>query len=62
MNTWGAMNINMQRICRDPITGRDIKESEDIHTPMIDVGGGLRTGCGSHPLSAERVEELEESV
>ena len=22
----------------------------------------MRTGCGSHPLSAERVEELEESV
>ena len=30
--------------------------------PGIDVGGGWRTGCGSHPPSAERVEELEESV
>ena len=30
--------------------------------PGIDVGGGWRTGCGSHPQSAERVEELEESV
>ena len=29
---------------------------------MIDVGGGWITGCGSHPQSAERVEELEESV
>ena len=48
--------------CRDPVTGRDIKESEDIHIPGIDVGGGWRTGCGSHPPSAERVEELEESV
>ena len=28
----------------------------------IDVGGGWRTGCGSHPPGAERVEELEESV
>ena len=28
----------------------------------IDVGGGWRTGCGSHPQSAERVEELEDSV
>ena len=26
---------------------------------LAEVG---RTGCGSHPLSAERVEELEESV
>ena len=43
-------------------TGRDSKESEDIHIPGIDVGGGWRTGCGSHPPSAERVEELEESV
>ena len=39
-----------------------MKESEDIHIPGIDVGGGWRTGCGSHPPSAERVEELEESV
>ena len=29
---------------------------------MIDVGGGWRTGCGSHPQSAQRVEQLEESV
>ena len=33
-----------------------------IHIAGIDVGGGWRTGCGSHPPSAERVEELEESV
>ena len=33
-----------------------------IGLPGIDVGGGWRTGCGSHPPSAERVEELEESV
>ena len=43
-------------------TGRDSKESEDIHIPGIDVGRGWRTGCGSHPQSTERVEELEESV
>ena len=35
--------------------------SEDIHIPGIDVGGGWRTGCGSHPPGAERVQELEES-
>ena len=33
-----------------------------MHIPGIDVGGGWRTGCGSHPQSAERMEELEESV
>ena len=33
-----------------------------INISGIDVGGGWRTGCGSHPQSAERVEELEESV
>ena len=38
------------------------KESENIHIPGIDVGGGWITGCGSHPQSAERVEELKESV
>ena len=38
------------------------KESEAIHIPGIDVGGGWRTGCGSHPPSAERLEELEDSV
>ena len=42
--------------------GRDSKESEDIHIPGIDFGGGWITGCGSHPQSADRVEELEESV
>ena len=44
------------------VRGRDSKESEDIHIPGIDVGGGWRTGCGSDPPSAERMEELEESV
>ena len=52
------MNIKMQRSSYK----RDSKESEDIHIPGIDVGGGWRTGCGSHPPCAERVEELEESV
>ena len=33
-----------QDIHRDPLTGRDSKESEDIHIPGIDVGGGWRTG------------------
>ena len=41
-------------------------QDAEIHlhgeTVKIDVGGGWRTGCGSHPQSAERVEELEESV
>ena len=50
----------MQRSIYRP--GRDSKESEDIHIPGIDVGGGWRTGCGSDPPSTERVEELEESV
>ena len=48
--------------CRDPVTGRDSKDNEDIHIPGIDVAGGWITGCGSHPPSAERVEELEDSV
>ncbi len=47
---------------RDPFTGRDSKESEDIHIHGIYIGGGWRTGCGSHPQSAEQMEELEESV
>ena len=41
---------------------RDSKESEDIHIPGIDICEGWRTGCESHPHSAERVEEMEESV
>ena len=55
-------NEHQNAKCRDPVTRRAIKESEDIHIPGIDVGGGWRTGCGSHPPSAERVEELEDSV
>ena len=35
---------------------------EDIHIRGINIGGGWRTGCGSHPQSAERMEELEENV
>ena len=53
----GATNIKMQKY-----TGRGSKESEYIHIPGIYVGRGWRNGCGSHPQSAERVEELEESV
>ena len=48
--------------CSYPVTGRDSEESEYIHIPGIDAGGGWRTGCGSHTQSAEQVEELEESV
>ena len=33
-----------------------------MHIPGIDIGGGWKTGCRSHPPSAERVEDLEESV
>ena len=44
------------------LQGETVKESEDIHVPGIYVGGGWRPGCGSHPHSAEWVEELEESV
>ena len=38
------------------VTGIYSKASEDIHIHVIDVGGGWRTGCGSHPHSAELVE------
>ena len=31
-------------------------------TTLQNVGGGWKTGCGSHPPSADRVEELGESV
>ena len=54
------LGCNEHQYARDPFTGRDSKESEYIRIP--DVGGGWRTGCGSHPQSAEYVEELEESV
>ena len=54
------MNIKTQIY---PFEGETLnKESEDIHIPGIEVGGGWRTGCGSHPQSAEQMEELEESV
>ena len=43
------------------LQGETVK-SEDIHIPGIYVGGGWRTGCGSHPQSVEWVEEPEESV
>ena len=48
------MNINMQR----SIYRGGSRESEYIHIPGIYVGGGWRTGYGSHPQSAERVERL----
>ena len=51
-------DYTMSEIFRTPICFGDIVR--DI--PGIDVGGGWRTGCGCHPQSAERVEELEESV
>ena len=54
--------IEDEIIDRDPFTGRDSNESEGIHIPGIDVGGGWSTGCGSHPQSGERVEELDEMV
>ena len=47
---------------RYPFTGKYSKESEVIHIIGIYDGGGWISGCGSHPQSAERVEELEESV
>ena len=56
------LGVQCTSICRYPFTGRVCKEGEDIHIPGIDVGEGWRTGCGSHPQSAERVEEREESV
>ena len=55
------MTINTRRSIYREIE-RDGKESEDIHIPGLDFGGGWRTGCRSHPHSAERVEELEQSV
>ena len=39
---------------RGPFTGRGSKESEDIHISGIYVVGGCRTGCGTHPQTAER--------
>ena len=54
------LRCNEHQYARDPFTGRDSKESEAIHMPGIDVGGGWRTGCGSHTHSAERMEGLEE--
>ena len=43
------------------VTGIDSKESEHIQIYGIDVVGGRRTGCRSHPHSAERLEEVEEN-
>ena len=43
-------------------TQRSSKGNEDIHILVIYVIGGWRTGCGSHPHNADRVEQLEESV
>ena len=45
-------------ICRDPVTGRESKESEDIHMSTLAEDGEL----DAEVTSAERVEELEESV
>ena len=36
-----------------------LKESEDIHTTLVDR---WRTGCGRQPQNAERMEELVDSV
>ena len=44
------------------ISRKKSKDSEDIHMPGIDDGGGWRTICGNHPQLAERVEELDKSV
>ena len=38
------------------LQGETVKRVKDIHIPGIYVGRGLRTGCGSHPQSAEWVE------
>ena len=48
----------MQRTSR--ISESACNESEDIHIPVLDVGGGLIIGCRSHPQNAGRVEDLEE--
>ena len=45
-----------------PFTVRDSKESEHNHIYAIDVVGGRKTGCRTHPPSAERLEELEKNV
>ena len=50
----GRANTKTQR----SIYWERVKESEDIH----DFGGGWRTGCGSQPQSAERMEELVECL
>ena len=41
---------------------RDSKENEHIQIYAIDVVGGRRSGCRTHPPSAERLEELEKNV
>ena len=61
MEYW-TIRVQWTSIRRDSFTGRDGKESEDIFIPGIDSGEGWITGCGSHPQSAERVEEMEDSV
>ena len=53
------LGCNQHQDTEIQLQGETVK---DIHIPGIDVGGGWRTGCGSHPPSAERVEALEESV
>ena len=50
------MGYNEHQYTEIQLHGETVK-SEYIHIPWIDVGG-----CGSHTPSAERVEELEESV
>ena len=44
------------------LQGETVKRVNTFTLPGIYVGGGWRTGCGSHPQSVERMEELEESV
>ena len=44
------------------VQGETVKGVKTIHIPGFYVGGGWKTGCECHPPSAERVEELEESV
>ena len=44
------------------LQGETVKRVTTFTYLVIYVGGGWRTGCGSHPQSVEWVEEPEESV
>ena len=42
--------------CNEPQDAKIHLQGETVKRVKTDVGGGWRTGCGSHPQSAEWVE------